>query len=543
VLYGDPAFRPFAACAPRGLGLKAVKGRVDMTVDEEFVFESFDQFTGRKWRLPLVLDVGGVKSVTAAGDLKVVETRWLVEDGRRLHVAAYSDDKELKRGTKVRFTITFGGADVPSVDTPRENRDVSKPLWTLDTKSPSYGSGALGDIDGDGKLEVVFGTYYNDEHLYAVNVEDGSLLWKMKSDGGPFDASVALVDLDGDRKLEILAGDSSTGKLFCLDGAGREKWSIKLPNSTDSPPAVADLDGDGVLEIVVGTMWRRGGKGDVTVYRSDTREVVWQRQVAGCVQSEPCLIDLNGDGALDVIVTSWRGDNAVHAFSGKDGAALWTFETMDDGDTAKTHLGLYHGVSAGVLRKGGELRIAFGTCSSSRGTVYVLDAKGKLVWKKMLREYLFAPTTMADLNGDGTREVIAIGSRTHVFSADGESLWTADVGGARGAAVVDIDGDGDPDVVLGSRGRKAVALDGPTGKQIWSYDATCGTHAYEGLDSAPLIADFDGDGVLDLFMVAGKGTSDESRPENYGRAFAVPLGRGKGTWETFRGNLTRTGAR
>jgi outer membrane protein assembly factor BamB len=306
---------------------------------------------------------------------------------------------------------------------------------------------------------------------------------------------------------------------------------------------VADLDGDGVPEIVVGSMWKRNHKGDVSVYRADTRKLVWRREFKGCVQSAPCLIDLNDDKVLDVIAASWRGDNAVHAFSGKDGKDLWTFETMGEEDTPRSHLGMYHGVSAGVLRKGDGLRIAFATCSTRRGTLFVVDAKGKLVWKKVLGEYCFAPTTMADLDGNGQREIVVCGRKTHAFKHDGEKLWSADAGSARGPAIVDLDGDGDLDLVLGARGRKAVALDGPTGKELWSFEATCGKHPYEGLDSGPLVADFDGDGRLDVFLVAGKGTSDKTRGQNYGRAYAIRAGKGQGTWKTFRGNHRRTGCR
>src|SRR5262245_13400522 len=71
-------------------------------------------------------------------------------------------------------------------------------MWTLDLASPSFGGGAIGDLAGDGTLVLVFGTYYNDEHLYAVRARDGVVLWEFRSEGGPFDASVALTDLDGD---------------------------------------------------------------------------------------------------------------------------------------------------------------------------------------------------------------------------------------------------------------------------------------------------------------------------------------------------------
>src|SRR5262245_9782047 len=172
-------------------------------------------------------------------------------------------------------------------------------LWKVDLASASYGGGAIGDLRGDGNLVIVFGTYFNDEHLYAVQAKDGKVLWKFKSEGGPFDASVALVDLDGDKKLEVLAADSSTGTLFCLNFKGEVVWKFKLPSSTDSPPAVADLDGDGKLEIVVGTMTTGDRQGRVVVLDADTRKQRWSAKVPGHVQSEPALVDLDGDKVLD----------------------------------------------------------------------------------------------------------------------------------------------------------------------------------------------------------------------------------------------------
>src|SRR5262245_29947559 len=232
------------------------------------------------------------------------------------------------KDTQVLFTYLNGkrahGVQAPAANpspepAARSNKAPSQPapqlLWKLDLTSASYGGGAIGDLNGDGTQVIVFGTYFNDEHLYAVGAKDGKVLWKFKSEGGPFDASVAIADIDGDKTLEILSADSSTGTLFCLDPAGKVKWKYKLPNSTDSPPSVGDIDGDGKLEIVVGAMMLGDKQGRVIAIDPRTQKEKWVAKIPGFVQSEPVLDDLDGDKVLDVIVTTWRGDKSIHALS------------------------------------------------------------------------------------------------------------------------------------------------------------------------------------------------------------------------------------
>lgn len=404
---------------------------------------------------------------------------------------------------------------------------IPKLLWKMDLGSPSFGGGALGDLKNDGNLALVFGTYYNDAHLYAVQAKDGKLLWKMKSDGGPFDASVALVDLDGDKKLEVLAADSSTGTLFCLDGDGNVLWKYKLPNSTDSPPAVADIDGDGHLEIVVGCMMLGDRRGRVVAIDARSRKERWTASIPGHVQSEPVLVDLGGDGTLDVIVTTWHGDKSVHALSGKDGKSLWTHRMKGD---------MYHGVT--VVTEP-ETRIV---ASSTFGDVSLLDKAGKPLWRKSFGSYLFAPSAAADLDGDGQPEIIIVGERLVALDLKGNERWRGTDHGSisRGVAVTASD-DGQPLLLFGARDRHFHAVNGRTGKEVWKFNATVQGHVYEDIDSGPVVADFDGDGQLEVFFVAGKGTSDKTKEQNYGRAYALKIGPGKGTWPMFRRNLRRTG--
>jgi hypothetical protein len=88
----------------------------------------------------------------------------------------------------------------------------------------------------------------------------------------------------------------------------------------------------------------------------------------------------------------------------------------------------------------------------------------------------------------------------------------------------DVDGDGKPELIFGAADRRFRVLDGQ-GKEKLSFNATVKGQVYEWLDGAPIVGDFDGDGVLEVFFVAGKGTSDKTRQQNYGRAYALKLGK------------------
>lgn len=467
--------------------------------------------------------------ITSTGDLLSPESpkclrRKQPTDFDRREAIAYAT-------TNGKYVIDFtSGFPVGRFEATQLTAETKSPevLWKVDLASASYGSGSIADINGDGQKEIVFGTYFNDAHLYAVSARDGSVLWKWKSEGGPFDASVSIADLNKDAKPEILAADSSTGTLFCLNGSGELLWKFQLPNSTDSPPAVADLDGDQNMEIVVGTMSLGDGHGRVLCIDPQSLQKKWEVKIPGHIQSEPGLAEINGDGVLDVVVTTWRGDNRIRALDGKDGSELWGHEMKGD---------MYHGVT---MFQNGGLRIV-GT--SIKGDVCLLDASGKALWTAHPGGYVFAPSSAADVNNDGIPEIIVASGRVHVFSVEGKELWQSDDFGSigRGVAIADLDSDGFPELFFGARDRRFRALRGRTGEEVWSIDTTVKGHVFEFLDGAPLIDDFDQDGFLDVFFVAGKGTSDKSRAENYGRASAVRAGKGTGAWRTFRGNLLRTG--
>ena len=97
-------------------------------------------------------------------------------------------------------------------------------LWTFETSGNVRSSPALGDVDGDGRLEVIIGS--GDYRVYALNGEDGSLLWTYET-GGRIMSSPALSDLDRDYVVEIVVG-SYDSRLYVLDMVGLRGFSFRV---------------------------------------------------------------------------------------------------------------------------------------------------------------------------------------------------------------------------------------------------------------------------------------------------------------------------
>ena len=405
-------------------------------------------------------------------------------------------------------------------------------LWWYQLDAPSFGSSAVGDIDEDGFLEIVFGTYFNDEHVYALNAEDGSLLWSYDT-GGCNDASPVIADVDLDGHLEVIIPASSPSMVYCFNGmTGAVEWSRSTgaSNCIDSPPAVADVDNDDKPEVVFGTFY-----GNVFCLNGEDGTITWQINLGtnSYIQSGPALLDANDDGQIDVVVAQWAGDCRVYTLWGNNGSILWYSDLPSDY--------MYHGCSFADLDEDGKPELVIGSYDNH---VYVFNAEdGSLAWQYVAPYYVGAPTSIGDLNNDGHLEVVFVSyNMLGVLSHTGSLLWSATTGGNmfRGAALSDVDGDGICDVVFGSEDGVLRVLKGSDGQVVW----TCDLQAHYGMvyeiDHAPVIADLDNDGFLDVFVVGGYGISNPWT-NNHGRAYALSAGNGSGSgWPMFRHDVVHS---
>ncbi len=407
-------------------------------------------------------------------------------------------------------------------------------LWQKDLNSIAFGNACSGDIDGDGKLEIVFATYFNDETIYALNAEDGSVLWKYNT-GGCNDAAPLILDVDGDGMMEVILHSSTSPYIYCFNGKdGTIKWKTGSVG-TDSPPSAADLKNDKKYDIFGGDFYGR-----LIRWNGENGSIVWSKQVDSnaTVQTEPVIADLDGDGELDCVVATWKSNakNRISAYRLSDGKLLWSCN-----EPARM---LYHGPVILDLDSDDDLEVVIG---SYDGILYCLNGKdGSIKWTFNYPEkrYIGPPTTAGDLNGDGLYEIAFIsGNKLGVLDNNGKLLWEYDMGLAstsfRGAVFSDLNNDGDLDILFGTNLGKIIALKGNDGSKIFEYDMSADFGKNLNIDHSPIVADFNNDGLTDIFFVGGYAEYPNNE-KNYGRAYMITIGKTQGPdWLMFRNNIRR----
>ena len=188
---------------------------------------------------------------------------------------------------------------------------------------------AIGDVDGDGKFDLVTcnANGGNISVLRNTTTTIGTLSFATKVDfaAGGFPFWAKLGDMDGDDKLDIVVVDQGANKVSVLrniSSSGTPSFAAKVDFTTGTTPrrvSLADLDGDGKPEMVVSNL----DAYTLSIFKNNSTSgtLSFDSKVdfttgSGAVNLGPLesnLGDLNGDGKPEIAVVN-QGQNTVSFF-------------------------------------------------------------------------------------------------------------------------------------------------------------------------------------------------------------------------------------
>lgn len=372
----------------------------------------------------------------------------------------------------------------------RTTRVIDQNLGTVghSQATPAYfTSPAVTDLDGDDQPEVVVAG--PDGRINATRAVDGSRLWQTFLGTTVIHASPVVVDIDRNGSKDVVIA-TMDGRVVVLDGrtgrvrvTHRQGAPLYCPAGVDcrpdgffSTPVVLDVNGDGRLDIVAASH-------DHTVYAwTWNGGLLWRRFFYDTLWSSPAVGDIDGDGKPEIV---FGGDiYPGNPLGVPQGGLMWVIRARD-GST-------YPG--------------------------YPKSIPGQTVWSS---------PALADLNRDGNLDIV-VGTGTHGDLGDDESDrrvyaftartrrvvigWPVAVGGrvVSQPAVGDIDGDGVAEVVVASEYGWVTAFE-PDGRRRWRAcnafrPDLCGDPRFRTTHGGAVIADVDDDGAQEVVSTLDKRT-------------------------------------
>lgn len=390
---------------------------------------------------------------------------------------------------------------------------------------------AFGDVNGDGRVDLV-ATVVDSSVGVGVFLGNGDgTFGAMTRFGQGFGfGGLRVLDLDGDGALDVFGesvGNSAGGILFGNgDGTFR---SLVEPNRLASLTELvaADLNGDGNLDLV------GGNERDIDPSRVGARVVLGNGDGTfrepillgvGSNLTELLVADLDRDGRLDLTgVESTRGELVVFLGNGDGSFRPEIRFGLEDRDGNSVPDFLFIGLVAADFTGDGILDLITAETSPLFGNlenraVRLFAGRGDGTFSAPVRMFPgvnVAQMAAADLNEDGFIDLLGtVGSRGTsngfaVLFGNGDGTFDEPISlnpelQFSDPIVVDLDGDGHLDLVLGPQGLQFGFSIPGVGIYYGRGDGTFETVVFptsaspESRLSEPTVGDFNGDGILDL---------------------------------------------
>lgn len=294
--------------------------------------------------------------------------------------------------------------------------------WYVCASGSTTSSVALGDLDSDGDLDVVFGNgrHWAEDSHYSLNRGDGFLVQSLPMSTAQKTYSIALADLDGDQDLDAVEATDFGDYVFILENDGRgifSKSAIRLDDSellqgrslAARHVVIADFDDDGRPDPAIIS---RGTGNYVFHNRGDGVYSPRMLEGPGRQTIKAATGDIDRDGDIDLAVAA-RGRSVLYI---NEGGFRFSVRELPGDEAEGT------AVALGDVDDNGWLDLALGIEGGvSRMYMNPLSPQARVdEWGDPLEGV--RALQFADMDGDGDLDMVA-GTDRRGFEMVNDSTW------------------------------------------------------------------------------------------------------------------------
>jgi hypothetical protein len=367
---------------------------------------------------------------------------------------------------------------------------------------------AVGDFNGDGKLDVVVGeegTKQGTAVTVLLGNGDGTFSTSHTYTAGSTDPlSVLVGDFNNDGNLDVVVLDSSTANVEIFlgngDGTLQAGTSFTLGSSVTTL-AAGDFNADGNLDLIVGNT----KSGDMIVALGNG-DGTFQQGISSYVVSVESFVvaDLNHDGKLDLVLYGCCAGTISVALGNGNG----TFQSPTSfayGTAAPA------GITLADLNHDGKLDLVISQNETDSGTIDSLEillGNGDGTFQTAVGYSIgsgFLQTVVADFNGDGNPDIAGLTYETAIIvtlgNGDGTFICAPTYTSGSGMGIsADFNNDGIPDLAIATNYASEASI--LLGVGDGTFRAGSASNGFEG-EPGIAAGDFNGDGNMDLALANG----------------------------------------
>lgn len=328
----------------------------------------------------------------------------------------------------------------------------------------------LADLDCDGRPEIICTKVTGS--IVCWDLDRSEKRWHIDRQLPILPHRTAFKDMNRDGVPDLLSAHPD--RFTVIDGKTRGEL-FKLPSWWSMVFATGDANEDGYEDLI---LFRHYGHG-IECYDMKTGSLLWKRPMDIRIYTDPVFVD------KDHLIYACAGQ--LHQLDIRTGNTEPVYR-FDDKDVPK---------NIALLRNPADRRAYLLWYITGKG-LHSLDFETRsLAWRSEYPTLFGSGIVLCDLEEDGKSEILLHLDRLYcVDAASGKQRWAFNTGGGPLPRCADLDGDGSNEVVAASTQGMVYAVNG--------QGALIDKFSLETSVGLPLLADIDGDAMLEILCPSSK---------------------------------------